>query len=325
MLLEDVATAEAVLEIYLREHGMAPHAVGELLQRRDSLLRGLANDRVFSVNAISQLLKDSVNDRYDLEVNLVAASRALGFVAAHIGAAGEPDGVARFTDYPEGERKITLEAKSSDGTPTLAQLDFAGLKEHVDRHQASGCLLVAPSYPGSTLGQDSAVSQRARENRISCWTVYDLARVVELVETRHIGAKEVLDIVLNQFAPGDVSAAVEQLLNEPTWERRSLYVAILSALRELEGRLLDQTRTVSHIAAEVTRQQDFTDVPQREIRRAVAYLSGASQGTLVLKDDDRVIVNATFDEIARRVRGLTGEGGEPRRGGAFRDASDEPV
>ena len=91
------------------------------------------------------------------------------------------------------------------------------------------------------------------DNSISCWTVDDLARVVQLVETRHIGAKEVLDIVLNQFAPDDVSAAVERLLNEPTWERRSLYVAVLDALRGLEGRLVDQPRTVSHIAAEVTR------------------------------------------------------------------------
>ena len=112
-LLEDIATAEAVLEIYLREHGMAPHVVGELLQRRDSLLRGLANDHVFSVDAISQLLKDSMNDQYDLEVNLVAASRAFGFVATHVGGAGEPDGIARFTDYPNGEQKVTLEAKSS--------------------------------------------------------------------------------------------------------------------------------------------------------------------------------------------------------------------
>ena len=324
MLLEDIATAEAVLEIYLREHGMAPHVVGELLQRRDSLLRGLANDRVFSIDVISQRLKDSVNDRYDLEVNLVAASRALGFVATHLGGAGEPDGVARFTDYPEGERKITLEAKSSDDVPQLAQLDFAGLKEHVDRHQASGCLLVAPSYPGSTLGKGSAVSQRASENRISCWTVYDLARVVELVETRHIGAKEVLDIVLSQFAPGDVSTAVKELLDEPTWEHRSLYVAVLKGLRRLEGRLPDQARTVSHIATEVSGRQEFMNVTQDEIRKAVADLSGASQGTLLLRDDGRIVVNASFDEIERRLRGLTAEGGEPRRGGTFRNSSDEP-
>ena len=323
LLLEDIVTAEAVLEVYLREHGMAPHVVGELLQRRDSLLRGLANDHVFSVEVIGQRLKDSVNDRYDLEVNLVAASRALGFVAAHISGAGEPDGVARFTDYPAGEQKITLEAKSSADIPSLAQLDFAGLKEHVDKRQASGCLLVAPTYPGSSLSEDSAASNRARVNEISCWTVDDLARVVESAETRHIGAKEVLDIVLNQFAPDDVSAAVEELLKEPTWERRSLYLAVLNALRELEGRLVDQARTVSHVATEVTRQREFANVSQREVRQSVADLSGASEGTLVLKKDGRIIVNASLDEIVRRLSGLTGVGGEPRRGGTFRDFNSE--
>ncbi len=324
MLLEDIATAEAVLEIYLREHGMTPHVVGELLQRRDSLLRGLANDHVFSVDTISQLLKDSTNDKYDLEVNLVAASRALGFVATHLGGAGEPDGIARFTDYPNGEQKITLEAKSSGSVPDLGHLDFAGLKEHVTKRGANGCLLVAPMYPGESLGTSSSASARALDNSISCWTVDDLARVVQLVETRHIGAKEVLDIVLNQFAPDDVSAAVERLLNEPTWERRSLYVAVLDALRGLEGRLVDQPRTVSHIAAEVTRQPGFEEVPQGEIKRAVADLSGASEGTLILESGDRIIANASFDEIERRLRGLTGERGEPRRGGTFRDSSDGP-
>ena len=319
MLLEDIVTAEAVLEVYLREHGMAPHVVGELLQRRDSLLRGLANDHVFSVDAISQLLKDSANKEYDLEVNLVAASRALGFVATHLGRAGEPDGIARFTDYPNGEQKITLEAKSSGGVPELDHLGFAGLKEHVTKHGASGCLLVAPDYPGRSRGTDSSASARALENNISCWTIDDLARVVKVAETRHIGAKEVLDIVLYQFAPDDVSAAVEELLNQPTWERRSLYLAVLDALRELEGRLVDQVRTVSHVATEVTRQREFANVSQRDVMKSVADLSGASEGTLVLKEDGRIIVNASLDEISRRLSGLTGVGADPRRGGSFRD------
>ena len=323
MLLEDIATAEAVLEVYLREHGMAPHIVGELLQRRDSLLRGLANDHVFSVDAISQLLRDSENDQYDLEVNLVAASRALGFVATHVGGAGEPDGIARFTDYPNGEQKITLEAKSSGSVPDLGSLDFAGLKEHVTKHGANGCLLVAPKYPGESRGTCSSASVRASENKISCWTVDDLARIVELAESRHVGAKEILDIVLSQFAPDDVSAAVEELLNEPTWTHRSVYVAVLRALRGLEGRLMDQVRTVSHIATEVTRHQEFTNMSQEAIRKALADLSGASEGTLVLKDDDRIIVNASVDEIERRLRRLTRQGREPRRGGTFRGSFDE--
>lgn len=43
-LLEDVVTAEALLEVYLREQGLSRHAVGEVLERRDLLLRSLTRD-----------------------------------------------------------------------------------------------------------------------------------------------------------------------------------------------------------------------------------------------------------------------------------------
>ena len=324
MLLEDVATAEAVLEVYLREHGMPAHVIGEMLERRDALLRALANERLFSFASISQSLKDSANDEYDLEVALVAASRALGFVAIHIGGAGEPDGLGRFRNYPNGEQKITLEAKSSNRIPSLSQLDFAGLREHVNKYQANGCLLVAPAYPGTEAGEDSAVSCRAKEARISCWLVDQLARVVAAVESRHIGAKEVLDIVLRQFAPADVTAAVDKLLSQPSWEHRDLYAAVLHALRALEGRLQDQARLVFHVEAEVTRQTGFTQVPASEIKKAVKDMAAASQGALVVKGN-RVIVNASLEEIERRLSGLTGDSGKPRRGGTFWDNSSEKV
>ena len=320
VLLEDLATAEAVLEVYLREYGMAAHIVGEVLERRDSLLRGLANEHIFSVARVSQALKDSANDEHDLEVALVAASRALGFVSTHIGGAGEPDGVGRFRNYPDGEKKITLEAKSSHAIPTLAQLDFAGLAEHVKKSNADGCLLLAPAYPGR--GEESAVSARAQECRVSCWTIDKLGSVVVAVETRRIGAREVLDIVLNRFSPAAVAVAVDELLEEPKWENRALYVEVLNALQRLDGRLVDRARTVAHIAAEVTREPNFAAVPEGEIRNALAELSGASQGALMLKDE-RLVVNASFDEIRRRLSGLTGDGGNPRRGGSFRDFSSE--
>jgi hypothetical protein len=321
VLLEDLVTAEAILEVYLREHGMPPHVVGEVLERRDSLLRGLANEHVFSLTAISRSLRDSASDEHDLEVALVAAARALGFVAKHIGGSGEPDGIGRFIDYPAGERKITLEAKASQGLPTLSQLDFAGLKEHMARYEANGCLLVATGYPGEGKGDGSAVSQRAKENGISCWTVGQLAGVVGAVETRHIGAQEVLDIVLRQFSPDDVGAAVEKLLSEPRWEHRSLYAAVLEALRDLGGRLPDRARTISHIATEVTRKPEFAGALEQDVHTAVGELAAASQGALLLRDD-RVIVNASLDEIERRLSGLTGNGGEPRRGGTFRDSTE---
>ena len=325
VLLEDIATAEAVLEVYLREHGMPAHVVGDVLERRDSLLRGLANEHMFSIATISQFLRDSEDDEHSLEVALVAASRALGFVATHISGAGEPDGIGRFRNYPSGEKKITLEAKSSKGTPELSQLDFAGLAEHVGNSDADGCLLVAPSYPGSKSSKNTAASRRAKENKISCWSVDQLARVVSAVETRHIGAKEVLDIVLSKFAPSDVSDEVEKLLSDPAWEYRALYVEIIGALRRLEGRLEDTARTVSHVAVEVSTKEEFAKVSENDIKDALTNLSAASQGSLLLRDDRIIITNASIDEIEIRVSSLTRNGGTPRSTGAFREHPSETI
>ena len=319
-LLEDLITAEAVLEVYLREHGVSPHVVGQILERRDSLLRGLANEHVFSVDLISRSLVSSVDDEHDLEVALVSASRALGFVATHISGAGEPDGIGRFRDYPDGEQTITLEAKSSGSTPTLAHLDFAGLKQHVCAHGANGCLLVAPRYPGAGSGEDAAVAHRARADRISCWTVEQLAGLVAAVEIRQIDARDVLDIVLNHFSPDDVRIEVDKLLSEPSWEHQSLYVAVLDALKSLEGRLPDRVRLVSHVATEVSGKSEFGDVLERTIKDALRDLSAASQGTLLIKGD-RLILNASLEEVERRVSSLTGSLGLPRRGSSFRHDS----
>ena len=48
-LLEDLATSEVMLEIYMREAGVDPFRIGEVLERRDMLLRTLSKDHVYSL------------------------------------------------------------------------------------------------------------------------------------------------------------------------------------------------------------------------------------------------------------------------------------
>ena len=317
-LLESIATAEALLEIYLREHGMRAHVVGQILERRDSLLRGLANESRTSVAALGSFLRESADDQHDLEVALVSASRGLGFVAKHISGSGEPDGIGRFRDYPDGEKKITLEAKSSTGTPALGHLDFAGLREHMSRCEADGCLLVASSYPGVGKGEAAAVANRAKENRVSCWSVEQLARVVTAAESRQIGAKQVLDVVLKSFSPGDVTRAVEKLLEEPIWEHQALYREIVRSLQRLEGRLEDMARSVEHVAVDVSARPEFAKVKQADVESAVRDLAAVSQGALTIRRG-RIMTNVSLEELERRVAALTGNGGMPRGRGTFRD------
>jgi hypothetical protein len=313
IVLEDVLIAEALLEVHLRINKVAPQIIGEVLQERDRLLRGLAMDHPYSAVSIAKTLRDSAEDEYDLELAVVAAARTLGFVAKHISGAGEPDGIARFVDYPRAEQTITLEAKSSKNVPSLSQLDFAGLEEHVKNHKANGCLLVAPAYPGtSNVEEDSAAARRATNLRISCWTIEQLARVVEAAESRHITAKQVLKIILESFAPDEVTAALENLFKSPAWDQPALTGAIIRALESMQNRLLDSKRTVDMISSEVSREAAFNNISRDDVRKAVSTMQSLSQGGMFLDGDD-INLLVSIEELKRRLGSGLSKPGMPFR------------
>jgi hypothetical protein len=316
-LLQDVVTAEALLEVYLRESHVSGNVINEVLERRDVLLRSLANDHPYSLELISASIRDAASDERALEVALVAAARALGFVANQVSGSGQPDGIAYITQYPGGVRKIILEAKASTETPALTNIDFAGLHEHMRDHKAEGCLLVAPSYPGTSRQEYSATAKRARQQGISCWTVEQLANFVAAAEARQLTAQDVLQVVTNKFSPGQVRSAIKRLLLQPAWDQRGLYKAILEALKQLEGRLKDRPRTADMVAGEVSRQPGFVDIRADQVEDALKDLASASQKGLVFRDGV-LIITVSIDEIERRLNGVTGYTGGPRRSGNFR-------
>jgi hypothetical protein len=217
-----------------------------------------------------------------------------------------------------------LEAKSSKDVPSLPQLDFAGLKSHYEAEGAAGCLLVAPSYPGpAAKNKPSEVALRSGQQKVSCWTVEQLARVVELAEARRINARDVERIVLTAFTPDDVTEAVRMLLEEPTWHDSELYGEIVSAIISLEPLLKDSPRTVDMIATKVATVQKFSAVELKDVRIAIERLSAASQGMLHFVDENQVYVMGDVEELRRRVASLTGDGDlEPRRRGSLRRSAD---
>jgi hypothetical protein len=318
-LLFDVAVAEALLEVYLRESGMSAHLVGEVLERRDSLLRSLAREQVNSPAAIAALLQDAISSDRDLEIALVVAARALGFVAKHVGNADRADGVARFADYPHGERKIILEAKSSISVPSLGALDFGGLKQHMKDEDAQGCLLLAPSYPGGGRGEYAQAAKRADTNGVSCWTVEQLARVVAALTTRDITARHVLDIVLTKFMPEDVASAVDALLADTYNSPRELAVAMLAALRRLEDTVpADRVRSLDMLVAVVGIESGLKP-SEAEARNALRQLVGASAGALTLINDDKILINTSVEELERRTANWAANSSSPRRASTFHE------
>jgi hypothetical protein len=317
-LLYDLATAETLLEVYLREVGLEPSLVGEVLERRDGLFRSLAQEQLNSPASIASALRNASNSERDLEIALVVSARALGFVAKHIGNGGRADGVARFSDYARGQRKITLEAKSSASVPSLSAIDFAGLEQHMRDESAEACMLVAPAYPGSTRGEDAAAAQRAINARVSCWTVEQLALVVEALETRDITARSVLDIVLTKFAPDDVTSAVSELLSDPANAPRELAREILKALRSLEHVYPDRVRSTDMVAAVLG--TSGVSVSSQVLENTMAQLASASGGALTAAREGRFILNTSIEELERRTGSWASNDSPSRRASTFREA-----
>jgi hypothetical protein len=311
-LLHDFVIAEVLLETQLRLASISPAVIGEVLQERDNLLRSLAKDHPLASTSIAQHLRDSVNNEYDLEIALVAAARAFGFVAKHVSGAQEPDAIARYVEYPRKDIVLTIEAKSSKDVPTLQQLDFAGLRSHMVANSGDGCLLVAPEFPGLAKGEESEIFKRSRLERISCWTIEQMARVVENIEKRHITARQVLDIVLFTFDPQAVSVAVDKLLSEPSWDQHKLNSALLDALSVLEPRMPDRARSVDMVATKLSDNADFSGIKVDDVRKALTSLASVSQGGLLI-EGETVILFVSVNELRRRTLSHIGEAPQPRR------------
>ena len=128
----------------------------------------------------------------------------------------------------------------------------------MEEENADGCLLVAPRYPGESK-EDNEAARPAKSQKISCWTVEQLAKFVENIELRQFNATGLLNIVLNNFSPHDVTTKLEDIASQPS-KNKSLYRAILKSLRGLEGRMTDEPRTVAMIRTEVSRQPEFEKI-----------------------------------------------------------------
>ena len=211
-----------------------------------------------------------------------------------------------------------MEAKSTESeAPELSAIGFDALREHMKDNNAQGCLLVAPGYPGASLENDSQAAKRAITQNISCWTVEQLATFLEKAQERQLTARDLLDIVLNKFAPADVDAALKEILSEPDWSKQDLYRAILDGLRRLEGKYGDSPRNISMVMGIISEDLDITSGV--DVRNAIKDLAGASQGGMVINDQDQIILNVTYEELERRLSNLVNINIQPRRRSNFRE------
>jgi hypothetical protein len=162
-------------------------------------------------------------------------------------------------------------------------------------------------------------AKRAKQQRVSCWTIEDLARVVELAERRHVTAEQIEDIVFNAFTPDDVAARVEALLSEPEWIQEELRRAIIEVLVGLQDRLPQSRRSVDTVAGVLAMRDGFGQADLDSIGEALSQLAKASKGMLYVAEDGEIFIRGSMDELRRRLSGLTGEPVPPRRQGTLRN------
>jgi len=158
---------------------------------------------------------------------------------------------------------------------------------------------VAPDYPGDDKGN---VASAAGETRTSCWTVQQYADVIQKAEARHISARDVLKVVTNCFTPGTVSNAVEALLNDPSWEKRVLYVEVVRTLRDVHHLLTDSARNIMMIASQIALRAGFQGIQENDVSDAVRDIAAASRGGLTVRDGGVIVLNVDYDELERRLR-----------------------
>ena len=93
-------------------------------------------------------------------------------------------------------------------------------------------------------------------------------------------------------------------------------MAVVDSLRNLQDVLLNSRRTITMVSTEIAKMEGFQGIQEADVRLAVTHLVGASQGSILLDNDD-IILNVDYDELERAVQALTGEPSTPQAHGCL--------
>ena len=133
-----------------------------------------------------------------------------------------------------------------------------------------------------------------------------------------ITAASIAEIVKTKFAPLDVVAAVDALL-ETSINMTSLYRGVMRVLGSMFANrsLPGSAKRVSSVAAILSQDPAFKDVTVPQVQRALELLATQSKGGLIVRKDV-ILFHSDFQEVTRLVSSLTGDIGDPRSLGTFK-------
>ena len=307
-LIRTFAMINLLTDVYALEQGVSPDSLQSVREYRDRLLRFKARQLRKSGIHIAQLLlstqHESSNSKW-LEAVVSDALSYLGFDVTELGKPGEPEGYADAYITPTQKNpsssekhpplfRFTYDAKSSNKDKAkTGNLSLDGIKEHKERYEANYALVVAPGF------QDGAVATRCEQQGVTPISAVDLGKLLKL--TASLGAiplpkfKELFSL----HDPKLVSEWVEGLDADLAQSNQLSLTDFLRAIQSLRTQIPDvlDASLVSYICREKL------DVPQVLDSHVIALARGLEVivPELVGVDENRIVVNASADRVAKAV------------------------
>ncbi len=249
--LDLVAMAEVLLEAQLLQAGYSVTDVDSIMLARDQYFRDVAQaSGRRTALVVAKALQDARNNEDQLEVEVVAAFKSLGYDAARDGRKGKADGIARadLSADPKGNARsysVTLEAKSKrkDGKAvSAATVNVSVIALHRDEYQSEHAIVVGPSF-ATTKGDTASIAQQIDKDRelttakgeprtITLITVDDLARLVRLAPVKGVGLSKLREIFETCRLPEECKAWVDKV--EAIRPKKQPYKEVIDSIHQLQ-------------------------------------------------------------------------------------------
>jgi Histidine kinase-, DNA gyrase B-, and HSP90-like ATPase len=310
-----VGASEFLTQIYMLDEDMAPVLVHKILNRRDEFLRALVDIHPRSAVVIARQLRDSKENRHELEDAVADALELLGFEVTRISGSGKPDGIARArlgargvgsgsTDYA-----VTYDSKSSTKDAIkAATTGTSALRKHRKSYEADYSLVVAPGFQGGD-DEESSIAEYCTQDEVTPISVDDVARLVELFPFRALNP-ESLQGLFGCHLPKETAQYVQRIVEQD--EVAAPPVAqILQITRDMSDRV--DAVDVSAISTAL-RLEYKIELPMRQLDTMLRGLTSLAPDGLWYEEGRFALqasLKAVGAELATNIKTIGGDAAAP--------------
>ena len=293
-----IAVAEVLLEAYMVEADFDQGKIIEVLTRRDSLLRNLADRFPEGTLEVASSLKAAVDSERGLEIAIVDAFRALGFEATHIGGSGKPDGYAVAylgfdTDGKIRKYTVTMDGKSTqEASVQSGNLELATVHDHMGAYHASYAIVVAVDYEGGD-DETSKASRQAREQGVCLVRAEDFANLLVHSTLKPLSLTKFREL-LEKRTPKETREWIKKFIQEKP--EVPVIREILDTLWRMQQEDPKEPPSVSGARYKSTNLQKWTVEDIVGWLKVIEHLNPE----LLVSSGERILLNQTPENIIRQ-------------------------